>query len=547
MPAREAVRNVRAAGLILLVSVSVLAVQVPAHAGFVTEADTVTDLEMDDFGTMVIDGARNQLIVSGGMSDPNIKFVNFDGTVTGTIGIQDGPSGMVIVGSTLYFVENGSGQISPVDLTNNDLGAPITSSLPGRYMLGYAGGSLWTSSGDGLDRIDPATGSVTTFIGDRYPSGATTVDFATDPSDPARLAVVADGATTTLRIYDATAEPPTRLAGKKLSAFAAPRFTPDGSSIVVSTETSMTQLSATDLTVEHTYPGVHPNGTTFVWCVDAAERAGQVYLAELTSFGTTVFAEMNDDPVFSTYVAPFVPMRRGIAFSPSGNKVFVVSRYSTGTILLHGFDDPTLFGSTMTISARERVPVFRKVRMSGQLIFDEGTPVPAGVPVEIWHQTFGSAEQLVSTVTTSAGGAWSAEYGTDAGDIGGDTFTARFDGDAEHRGSSAQAFVAVNRIKRELTLTASKRSITLGDHVRLTVNLELDHHDGPRDVRIMRDQNGNRRLIGIVTVDDTGVGSLRDAPTRDATYEAIVLRDQTHTRSVSNLVHVTVSQERSTV
>jgi hypothetical protein len=40
---------------------------------------------------------------------------------------------------------------------------------------------------------------------------------------------------------------------------------------------------------------------------------------------------------------------------------------------------------------------------------------------------------------------------------------------------------------------------------------------------------------------------LRDAPTRDATYEAIVLRDQTHTRSVSNLVHVTVSQERSTV
>ena len=51
---------------------------------------------------------------------------------------------------------------------------------------------------------------------------------------------------------------------------------------------------------------------------------------------------------------------------------------------------------------------------------------------------------------------------------------------------------------------------------------------------------GNRRLIGIVTVDDNGVGSLRDAPARDATYEAIVFRDAMHARSVSNLEHVTV-------
>jgi hypothetical protein len=32
----------------------------------------------------------------------------------------------------------------------------------------------------------------------------------------------------------------------------------------------------------------------------------------------------------------------------------------------------------------------------------------------------------------------------------------------------------------------------------------------------MRDMNGHRRPIGIVTVDDDGPGSLRDAPIRDA-------------------------------
>jgi hypothetical protein len=186
------------------------------------------------------------------------------------------------------------------------------------------------------------------------------------------------------------------------------------------------------------------------------------------------------------------------------------------------------------------VPVFRKIRLSGQLSFDEGTPVPAGVPVEIWL-SFGEVDQLFTTVTTSAGGAWSAEYPTDADDVGGShDFSARFSGDAEHRGSRAEASVIVGRIKRDLTLAASRHSIVFGGHVRLTVTFELDHHDGSRDVRIYREQNGNRRLIGIVTVDENGVGSLRDAPTRDATYKAIVLRDSTHARSVSNLEHVTV-------
>ncbi|MEP6973723.1 MAG: hypothetical protein ABI869_06235 [Actinomycetota bacterium] len=537
MQIREVATKASAAALIVAVSLTAISVHAPA-----AHAETVTDLGIDDFAALIVDDARDQLIISGGTGETHLKLADFNGAVTGTICCLDGPSGMVIVGSTLWVFEHSTGQITPVDLTTNTVGAAITSSLSGGYMLGYAGGYLWTSTGTGLDRVDPSNGAVTTFTGDRYPSGATAVDFETDPSDPSRLAVVANGASTTLRIYDATADPPDRLAGEKLSAFAAPRFTPDGSSIVVSTGASTTQLSASDLSVEHEYPGLHPSGTSFVFGVDTIDRGG-LYLAELTSFGTSVFAEMNDDPVYSTYVTPFVPMPRGIRFSPTGYRVFAVSRDSSGTLLLHTFDDPTLFGSTMTIAARERVPVFRKVRMSGQLSFDEGASVPAGVPVEISHHTPGGLEELFTTVMTSAGGVWSAEYSTDADDLDGGgaiTFTARFSGDAGHRGSSAEAFVIVSRIKRELTLTASRHSITLGEHVRLTVNLELDHHDGPRDVRILREQNGNRRLIGIVTVDDTGAGWLRDAPTRDATYEAIVLRDATHARSVSNLEHVTV-------
>jgi hypothetical protein len=532
MRVRGAVTKSSAAAVIVA---TVIAVRAPG-AG----ADTITDLGIDDFGTMVVDDARNQLIISGGTGDEHIKLVDLDGNVTGTIGRLDGPSGMVILGSTLYVFEHSTGQITPVDLTTNTFGAPIASGLSGRYMLGYAGGYLWTSGGDGLDRIDPSNGGVTTFTGDRYPTGAEVVDFESDPSDPSRLAVVADGTNTTLRIYDATASPPVRLAGKKLSAYGMPRFTPDGASIVVSTGTAVAQLSATDLSVEHTYAGVHPHGISFVWGVDTVNRAGGLSLAELTSFGTTVYAEMLDDPVLSTDVTPFVPITRGIRFSPSGDRLFAVSRYSTGTMRLYRFDDPTLFGSSMTISARERVTVFRTIRLSGQLFFDEGTPVPAGVPVEIWRSSAG-ADQLFTTVTTTAGGVWSAAYPTDANDVGGlYDFSARFGGDAEHRGSTAETRVIVGRIKRDLTLAASRHSIVLGEHVRLTVTLELDHHDGSRDVRIYREQNGTRQLIRIVTVDDNGVGSLRDTPTGNATYEAIVLSDATHARSVSKLEYVTV-------
>jgi hypothetical protein len=529
------------AGAAAVMVASVIAVRTPAaDADTVTHADAITDLGIDDFGSMVVDEARNQVIISGGTGDAHLTFVDLDGNVTGAIGGLDGPSGMVIVGSTLYVFEHSTGQITPVDLTTKTFGAALASGLSGGYMLGYAGGYLWTSTGEGLDRIDPSNGAVTTFTGAAYPTGASIVDFATDPSDPSRLAVVAEATDTTLRIYDASADPPAKLAGTKLSAYGMPRFTPDGASIVVSTGTEMAQLSATDLSLEHTYPGIQPYGITFVWGVDTVHRGGVTYLAELTTYGTTVFAEMDDTPVLSTYVTPFVAMTRGIRIAPSGDRLFAVSHFSTGEMQLFTFDDPTLFGSSMTISARERVPVFRKIRLSGQLSFDEGTPVPAGVPVEIW-QRFGGVDQLVTTVTTAAGGAWSAEYPTGASDVGGaHDFSARFGGDAEHRGSTAEASVIVGRIKPDLTLVASRHSILLGEHVRITVTLGLDHHDGPRAVRIMRDQKGHRRLIGIVTVNDNGVGWLRDAPTRDATYEAIVLRDTTHSRSVSNLEHVKV-------
>jgi hypothetical protein len=91
--------------------------------------------------------------------------------------------------------------------------------------------------------------------------------------------------------------------------------------------------------------------------------------------------------------------------------------------------------------------------------------------------------------------------------------------------------VIVGRIKRELTLSASRHSVTYGEHVRLTVDLELDDHGGSRDVRIVREQGGRRRLVGTITVSDNGVGSLVDEPIRNSTYRAIVLSGR-HPRPV---------------
>jgi hypothetical protein len=91
---------------------------------------------------MVVDDARNQLIISGGTGDAHLTFVDLDGNMTGSIGGLDGPSGMVIVGSTLYVFEHSTGQITAMDLTTNTFGVALASGLSGGYMLGYAGGYL---------------------------------------------------------------------------------------------------------------------------------------------------------------------------------------------------------------------------------------------------------------------------------------------------------------------------------------------------------------------------------------------------------------------
>jgi hypothetical protein len=534
----------RLAPVILLVAALAVPV-VGAPLAFAGE-DSVTALGFSNFGQMVIDGPRSQVILSEGAGGSDIVFADFDGNITGTITGLSGPSGMVRVGTTLYVVENDSGEITPIDLTNNTVGTVVATSTDPWYMLGYANNRLWADANPGLDRINPGTGAVTTLTGADFPAGFS--DFATDPTDTTELSVLTyEGGTPTLRIYDVSTAPPTLVRSATVSGVWDLRYGPDGTQLYLPSGSGANEYATSDLSLTHSYD----LGSGTDHAVDVVDVGGQGFVGgggdnnqHVEVYEEQANSTTNDVSIPSTGYSSTL-MRRGARFSPSGDRLFAV--VSGGGLFLAVFDDPTLPGSTTTLSAPGRVTFGDPVHLTGSLTYADSAAVAAGETIEIWQGIENQASVMVGTTTTALGGAWSFDQPTDSTEVNKSLhFTAVFPGNASHRTStSALDTTEVGKIRPNLRLRTSKSKITVGDRVQIGVHLQMDptinHH-----VSIYVTYGSGSDRIATITVDNKGNGSIRQAPIHNAEYWAVSTHDKTHDAARSNHEKVKVRAKVTT-
>jgi hypothetical protein len=507
-------------------------------------ADSATPLAFSNFGAMLVDGPRSHVILSEGDGGSAIVIADFDGNVTATITGLSGPSGMVRVGTTLYVVERNSGEITPIDLTNDTVGTAIATSTDPWNMIGYANNRLWADGSTGLDRINPGTGAVTNLTGADFPNGAS--DFATDPTDATELSVLSnEGGFPTLRIYDVSTAPPTLLRSTSVSGSGDIRYRPDGAQLFVPSSSGIDEYATSDLSLTDSYTlptsaqgldAVDVGGHTFV--------AGGIYGHPYVDVYEDQANLPTSEPPLGTGPGSYV-LQKGARFSPTGDRLFAVVSGSVPQFVV--LDDPTLPGSTTTLSAPGRVTFGDPVHLSGSLSYADSAAVGAGETIEIWQGIENQASEMVGTTTTAVGGAWSFDQPTDSTEINKSLhFKAVFPGNATHRTStSAVDTTEVGKIRPTLRLRTSKSKITVGDRVQIGVHLEMDptinHH-----VSIFVTYGSGSDQIATITVDNKGNGSVRQAPIHNAEYWAVSTPGKTHDAARSNHEKVKVRAKVTT-
>jgi hypothetical protein len=153
-----------------------------------------TDLGDIGFGAVVVDNAREHVLVSG----PTVGVVdvlNFSGELIARIPNIDGVRGMVIKGHTLFVAESTAGSVVEINLKTLAVAkSPLVTGLHNPRWLAIAGGSLWitTGSGDGwggLAAVNLASHELRQFGEDAYYEP----DLATTRADRDELFVASDG------------------------------------------------------------------------------------------------------------------------------------------------------------------------------------------------------------------------------------------------------------------------------------------------------------------------------------------------------------------
>jgi hypothetical protein len=172
---------------------ALLSALLPAAAAAATN-----DLGPIGFGTVVVDDARSQVLVSGPTANV-VEVLDYSGNLVTTIPNVYGAWGMVVSGRYLYVAESTGGAIVRIDLTMPGLGAtPIATGLFQPRWLALAGGKLWTTvtasgfNGYGqLTSVDLKTGMVRAFSQMYYspditasPGAPNTVFLAEDAQSP---------------------------------------------------------------------------------------------------------------------------------------------------------------------------------------------------------------------------------------------------------------------------------------------------------------------------------------------------------------------------
>ncbi len=509
------------------------------------------------FYALEVDQARERVYVSGGAAEEEVVVLDFHGSVVDVFDGLAGPTGLELVGDTLYVSETNADRIAtiPVGSTGDPGAIPLVDVTSPRD-LAWAGGRLWlahncqVSAADGMASVNVTTGVATVYSGPEDPTECP--KFATSAAMPDMLAMgLSRGTDRELRVYDVSTGSPdlTVSEDEGIPTIRDLFMRPDGASLFVSANSDVWEYATSSLQLLRRYessPTVHGG--------EAIEVGGEVHIGASIdgSLGTGMF-------VFRSGVTPPaagtpVTLRNlehmanaGFAFAPDGSSALIVTTEVGSTLMVrvHVIEEPLLDSATITVEEPGgQVPPGGPLHIRGAVSLFSGAD-PSPMPLQLIRGGPGG-EMVVDTGFPDPGGDFDLVDEPPEG-----TFRYR----VEHPGTgdyrelvSLEYEVDVARLQGSLTLDAP-RNVSYPRRITVNVTFGRVFDAGSQDhwpIRnpvvdvLIRPKGQGWRLLGRVPLDGQGLGSASMRLKRNSQLKAVFPGDTAYFPMESNTKSVQV-------
>jgi hypothetical protein len=313
---------------------------------------TSLDLGLTSFGRILVDPASSQVFVSS-PADSAIVVTDLGGTIKKRIDGEAGADAMVIRGSTLYVTLTTLGEIDQIDTGTLSETGVLVSGLFKPNDLSYAGGKLWTTSGQcggssvKLASVDPSAVTPAVTL---YPSAFTNAnalnycaEFAADHAASPTVILAWDPgiSPSTATTFDVSSGSPVQVSSASVSEIKDAALAPDGTHFHAagySVGYSIGEYNLSDFTSDGTtYPeGAYPIG------VDSTGANGGLVIGEIDEiYGYAFYIYQVGVPTApiatfsSSNVAVTTSFGRSVAFAPNGMTAYGISLPSPTQVVLN--------------------------------------------------------------------------------------------------------------------------------------------------------------------------------------------------------------------
>ena len=307
-------------------TVASLLVAAPAAAARKTPYATSVPLGITSAGRILVDTTSSQVFVTS-PPDNDIVVLDLSGNLKTTIRYEAGADAMAIVGTTLYVTLTTLGAIDEIDTGTLLETKKLVTGLFKPEDLTYAGGKLWTATGQGtveLASVDPAALSPSVTL---YPSAFTNSNglsgsaaFATNHAfNPSFLIAWDPGISPSqATVFDLSSGSPVQTASNYIPEFRDAVVESDGAHLLTS---NLDVYNISDLS-----PVGSPAGGSSM-SVDWNAGDGGIAIAEQNAAVGITFSAFEGSNLTTAFVQyPFNSSftNRLVAFSPDGSVAYGV-------------------------------------------------------------------------------------------------------------------------------------------------------------------------------------------------------------------------------
>ncbi len=530
-------------------------------------AGTTALSSMQYFGDMGVDSTTGHLLITDPVAG-DVVVRDADGSADTTIPVP-GATSLAIdsTGRVAYVGERATTSIAQIDL--DTLAVTQTFTLPAPACdpasMSMSGSKVWvayniyscTSSYPGLTigvvRLDPAN-STWTAPQTIFDSGNSVPMIAANPVDPTRL-YYAGGNGFPARIFGLDVTDPNAMTstmevipgvpvgcGYLLSGGIV--VSPDGATVSIACGNGIVQLDASDLSLQRT---IGPDNVPLYLAQDAAGdmvSASDPQGAPATSQNLVAYLSGAGAAIGRYAVMTSADHGDGVALSSDGQTAYLVSHTGTSprAYTLTLVDAPLTPQPVIspTPSATSLAPG-QPVTVTGTLTFTDGAAADGKTLTATLVNSADQSVVALGDVTTTAGGAFTDTVNMPASP---GTYTVRFAyaADGTHTaGSQSTAPITTAQIAPTLTLTSSKKTITIGTSATLTVHLSA--HTAPTTVTLTKTQYNGTVSTATATVGTGGNATFVVSPTFNTTYRASSQATTVYKAATSPKVAVTVTTQ----